>query len=257
MPSKKQSSTHPDLTIVIPAYREGKRIGQTLDELAVYLKKEVEFKDRKVEVLVVSADSPDKTHSVVLSRKKKFADLRLLKPGPKVGKGRDVQYGMLRAKGEAVVFMDADLATPLSHLSKFYREQQLGSADVVIATRNLRKHHPNYLRRLVSNGGNILFRLAGGVWVEDSQCGFKLFSRRASQACFSRLTIMGWGFDMEVLAIAKSNGFIIKSFRVDDWVAVPEGTFVDGMIKNSLTSLHELGHIFWMRLRGKYKRINS
>jgi dolichyl-phosphate beta-glucosyltransferase len=254
MPSKKRSNTRPDLTIVIPAYREEKRIGKTLDELAVYLKTETEIKDRPVEVLVVSADSPDKTHEIVLSKQSKFANLKLLKPGKKVGKGRDVQYGMLRAKGEAVIFMDADLATPLVHLSKFYREQQLGAADIIIATRNLRKHHPNYLRRLLSNCGNLLFRIAGGVWVEDSQCGFKLFSHEAAQVCFSKLTITGWGFDMEILAIAKANKFLIKSFRVNDWVSVPDGTFIDGAIKNSLSSLQELGHIFYMRIIRAYKR---
>ena len=251
MPSKKPSSTHPDLTIVIPAYREAKRIGKTLDELACYLKTEKSLKTKAIEVIVVSADSPDKTHAIVLAKQKKFASLRLLKPGPKVGKGRDVQYGMLRAKGEAVIFMDADLATPLKHLPKFYLAYQQG-ADVVIATRNLRKHHPNYLRRLVSNGGNLLFRFAGGVWVEDSQCGFKLFSHEAAQLCFSKLTILGWGFDMEILAITAANKLKITSYRVNDWVSMPEGTFAEGMVANSLKSLGELAYIFFNRVRGTY-----
>jgi dolichyl-phosphate beta-glucosyltransferase len=250
MPSK-NPQPQPDLSIVIPAYQEERRIGRTLDELAAYLKKDKAFKNKRVEVLVVSADSPDKTHETVRSKQKKFINLRLLEPGPRAGKGRDVAYGMLRAKGPAILFMDADLATPLKHLPKFYQAYQQG-ADVVIATRNLLKHHPNALRRLVSNGGNLLFRFAGGVWVEDSQCGFKLFSRAAARTCFSKLTILGWGFDMEVLAIAKSNRLKLKSYRVNDWVSVPEGTFTEGMIKNSLVSLMELAYIFWNRLRGKY-----
>jgi glycosyltransferase involved in cell wall biosynthesis len=251
MPSKKQSNTRPNLTIVIPAYSEERRIGKTLDELSRYLKTDKSLKHKTVEVIVVSANSPDKTQDIVLAKQKKFAQLRLLKPGPKVGKGRDVQYGMMRAKGEAVIFMDADLATPLKHLPKFYRAYQQG-ADVVIATRNLRKHHPNYLRRLVSNGGNLLFRFAGGVWVEDSQCGFKLFSRDAAQLCFSKLTILGWGFDMEILAIAAANKLKITSYRVNDWVSMPEGTFSEGMIRNSLVSLSELAYILWNRLNNKY-----
>lgn len=241
-----------DLTILIPAYHEEKRIGRTLDELAQFLKQEKNLKDKAIEIVVVSADSSDKTHEVVLSKKSKFKNLRLLKPGPRVGKGRDVQYGILRAKGKAIIFMDADLATPLRHLPTFYRAHQRGS-DVVIATRNLRKHHPHYLRRLVSNGGNLLFRFAGGVWVEDSQCGFKLFSHDAAQLCFSKLNIMGWGFDMEILAIAKINKFKIKSYRVNDWVSVPEGTFIDGMLKNALVSLKELGTILARRLNGSYR----
>jgi len=248
----KKSNLPFDLTIVIPAYSEEKRIGKTLDELGRFLKSEKTLKDQAIEILVVSADSPDKTHEIVRSKQKEFAHLRLLKPGAKVGKGRDVRYAMLRAKGSAVIFMDADLATPLRHLPKFYHAYQKG-APLVIATRNLRKHHPNYLRRLISSSGNLLFRFAGGVWVEDSQCGFKLFSYDAAQLCFSKLTIVGWGFDMEVLAIAKANKLKIKSYRVNDWVSVPDGTFVDGMIKNSLVSLKELALIFYRRINGSYK----
>lgn len=250
---KKKSSLPFDLTIVIPAYREERRIGATLDELAEYLTKEKSLKKLSIEVLVVSANSPDKTHQVVLSKQKAFTSLQLLKPGARVGKGRDTRYGMLRAKGNTIIFMDADLATPLHYLPEFYARQQAG-ADVVIATRNLRSHHPNGLRRLVSNGGNLLFRIAGGVWVEDSQCGFKMFSKKAAKLCFSRQTIMGWGFDMEILAIAKTNKLNIECIRVDDWISVPEGTFAGSVISSSLSSLHELGCIFVKRLSGAYKR---
>jgi len=240
-----------DLSIVIPAFNEARRIGRTLDELAQYLAQSPDVKDLAVEVVVVAADTTDATHTIVAAKRAKFRALRLLKPGPRVGKGRDVQYGVLRASGRAIIFMDADLATPLQHLGTFFAHHRQGH-DVVIATRNLHKHHPNFWRRLVSNGGNLLFRIASGVWVEDSQCGFKLFSHQAAHACFSRLTIMGWGFDMEVLAIAKAQGLSIKTHRVDDWVSVPGSTFNRGMIKNSFVSLRELAYIFWNRLRGVY-----
>lgn len=252
MPTKKKSNSQFDLSIVIPAYREGKRIGKSLDELAVFLRKEKTLKDLSIEVIVVSADSTDDTHEVVLKKKKKFVSLTLLKPGPKVGKGRDVKYAMLRAKGKSIVFMDADLATPLRHLPQFYTAQQKG-ADVVIATRNLLKHHPSPARRLLSNAGNLIFRIAGGVWVEDSQCGFKMFTYDAAQICFTKLNIMGWGFDMEVLAIAKANKLKVVSKRANDWISVPEGTFDSGVLKNSLISLGELGYIFWNRIRSVYK----
>ena len=114
--SLKKSNSQPELTIVIPAYKEEKRIGRTLDELAIFLRNDQLLKTIAVEVLVVSADSADKTHEIVISKNNKFDMLTLLKPGPKVGKGRDVQLGMLRAKGKVVIFMDADLATPLSYL---------------------------------------------------------------------------------------------------------------------------------------------
>lgn len=238
-----------DVSIVIPAYSEEKRIGATLDALADYLKDH--FTNETVEVLVVAADAADNTHSVVEQKSKLFEHFVLLKPGAKVGKGRDVQHGMLRAHGNAVVFMDADLATPLQYLEEFYEHHKSGH-EVVIATRNLHKHHPNFLRRAVSNGGNLLFRIASGVWVEDSQCGFKMFSQKAAQKCFSKLKITGWGFDMEVLAIAKALGFKIKTHRVDNWTSVPDGTFTDSMVKNSLASLRDLASIFVNRLRRAY-----
>jgi dolichyl-phosphate beta-glucosyltransferase len=248
----KPTNQQPDLTILIPAYHEEKRIGKTLDKLSAFLNNEKTLKDKQIEVIVVAADSTDNTHSAVLEKKDKFQNLKLLKPGPRVGKGRDVQYGMLRAKGKAIIFMDADLATPLKYITSFYAAFTRG-ADIVIAVRNLRRHHPSIVRTVVSNSGNILFRLAGGVWVEDSQCGFKLFSQKAAKLCFSKLRILGWGFDMEALAIARVNKIKIQSERVDDWVSVPGGTFVNGTVKNSAISLYELALIAGRRVKGNYR----
>ena len=244
-------ANQPDLTIVIPARREEKRVGKTLDKLATFLNKDPMISRKEVEVLVVAVDAGDATQEVVLSKKGQFKNLRLLKPGKPVGKGRDVKYGMLRAKGRAVLFMDADLATPLKYIPKAYKEFEAGN-DVVIATRNLRKHHASVLRRLLSNTGNMLFRIASGVWVEDSQCGFKLFSREASKICFSKLTIMGWGFDMEALAIARANKLTLKTIRVNDWESVPGGIFESGFVSNALSSLKELAYIFRNRVKRSY-----
>jgi len=246
------NSTNPKLTILIPALREEKRIGKTLDELASFLRSDKLLSKIDVEVLVVSATSTDATHEVVLSKVKKFKNLNLLKPGAPIGKGRDVKYGMLRAKGEVVIFMDADLATPLKHLPQFYKSYINGDADVIIATRNLRKHHASKLRRLLSNTGNLLFRIASGVWVEDSQCGFKMFSKDAAKVCFSKLTIMKWGFDMEVLAIARANKLNIETRRINDWISVPGGTFEAGFVGNALSSLNELMYIFINRVKRTY-----
>lgn len=250
MPSSKLKQ--PDLTIVIPAYAEEKRIGHTLDELATFLQRDSFFKDKDVAVMVVAADAPDKTDEVVAAKAKLFKRLELLKPGPKVGKGRDVQFGMLRAHGKAILYMDADLATPLSHLEGFYKLYEQG-ADVVIATRDVGKHRHNKKRALISTLGNVLFRLFGGVWLEDSQCGFKLFSASASQLCFSKLKIMGWGFDMEILTAAQTNHLSIVPIRVNDWKPVQDGTYEDSVITNSLGALYDLAFICARRLRGYYK----
>ncbi len=246
-------SKRPDLTIVIPAYREERRIGATLDELADFLKHDRYFRNKAVEVIVVSAGRPDKTREIVLSKRESFKQLRLLKPEQRAGKGRDVRLGMLAAAGGAVIYMDADLATPLRHLEEFY-EACLGGNDIVIGTRDLSKHHPGLLRRSISNTGNLLFRLACGLWLEDSQCGFKMFNRRAARLCFSRMTIMGWGFDMEVLTIARLNGLNIAGRRIDDWNDKPDSTFTDNVVLVVMRSLRDLGHITRNRLSGRYAR---
>lgn len=241
----------PDLSIVIPAYHEEKRVGQTLKRLAAFLKSDSILSKKVVEVVVVVADSPDDTRKVVVAKSRLFSNFKLVEPGIKVGKGRDVKAGMLEARGAAIIFMDADLATPLKYLPRFYKIFLEGS-NLVIATRNLRKHHPNLLRRGASNAGNILFRMAGGVWLEDSQCGFKLFSYQSAQLCFSKLSILGWGFDMEVLTIAKANGLTITPVRVNDWQHMPDGTFELGMMRNFMISLKDLAMIARKRLLRQY-----
>jgi dolichyl-phosphate beta-glucosyltransferase len=218
----------------------------------MFLKADRFFKQKEVEVIVVAADVPDKTHEILLAKRKLFKRFKLLKPGQHVGKGRDVRYGMLHASGKIIVFMDADLATPLHHLEKFYKACQKDN-DVVIGTRNLFKYRPNLTRRIVSSIGNILFRLVSGVWIEDSQCGFKMFNKYAAQLCFSKMSIMEWGFDMEVLTIAKVNGLKMKSYRINDWRDMPNSTFTEGLFSTSLRSLRDLGRIVINRINGTYK----
>ncbi len=251
MARSKTTESSLDLSIVLPALREGKRIGKSLDRLARFIKIDPTLKKLNIETIVVAANGGDNTSKIAATKRSKFKNFRLLKPGKVVGKGRDVQYGMLRAKGKAVIFMDADLATPLKHLPGFYK-LYLSGADAVIGTRNLRKHHPGYLRRLISNVGNLLFRIVGGVWIEDSQCGFKLFSAEATKLCFSKLTIMRWGFDMELLTIAKVNKLKVKTRRINDWISVPGGVFNVGIFKNAIITLKELAQILVHRLSGDY-----
>jgi dolichyl-phosphate beta-glucosyltransferase len=248
---KTPAPKQPDVSIVIPAYREEKRIGPTLDELAAFLKRDAFFKRKDVEVVVVAADAPDKTHEIVNTKQTLFKRFVFLKPGPLVGKGRDVQYGMLRASGKVAVFMDADLATPLHHLKTFY-EACVSGNDVVIGTRNLRTYRANVLQGLFASLGNLLYRLGSGMQIEDTQCGFKMFNARARQLCFSKLTILGWGFDIELLAIAQANGLRIKATRIDDYQHMPYSTHTEGATAITLRSVRDFGHITVRRLRGAY-----
>lgn len=240
-----------DVSIVIPAYCEEKRIGRTLDSLAKYLLTDSYFKTKNIEVIVVAANAPDATERIVLNKKALFKNLELLLPGERVGKGRDVQYGMLRAKGEYAVFMDADLATPLYHLREFV-EKCKGGNDLVIGTRDLLKYKQNRLQGIFASTGNYLYRLISSSNIEDTQCGFKMFNRKALNACFTKLTIRGWGFDIELLEIAKVNNLRIATVRIEDWINQPYGTHNDSNLKIMVRSISDMAHVKMNRLRGLY-----
>lgn len=236
-----------DLSIIIPAYQEAVRIENTLEELAAYLKN---HRYTDTEVLVVTADSPDGTAGLARAKADLFEHFRVVDAGPKVGKGRDVRTGMMEAKGAHRLFMDADLATPLHHLETM-RKLAADGADVVIAVRRLTSSHTG-LRRIISGAGNLLVQVLLLPGIRDTQCGFKMFSAKAADDLFRRQTILGWGFDMEILAIARKLGYKIIQFPVPDWDDKPHGTFEGEVHSAALSTLGELLVISWRRLTGRY-----
>lgn len=250
----KKSNLRPiELSIVIPALNEANRIASTLNELEALIKSNKILGHIGIEIIVVAAKGNDNTAQIAKSYSSRFEHFTVINPGVPVGKGRDVKVGMLAAGGAYIIFMDADLATPLTHLEEFYTIAKKKKLDVVVATRNLRNHHKNLSRRLLSQTGNVLYRIFGGVWIEDSQCGFKLFSKRATSICFGLQTIEKWGFDMEVLAIAKTNNLSSKYIRIEDWKDVPGGSFdATSLIRNALHTLRDLLHISYRRLLKLY-----
>jgi dolichyl-phosphate beta-glucosyltransferase len=242
-----------DLTIVVPALHEERRLGKTLESLALYLGSEPILQGKHVEVVLVVADTTDKTLEIAEEKSRLFSTYQIVQPGPRYGKGRDVRAGMQVAHGACVMFMDADMATPLWHIGQFYQICSSGVA-VVVGARDLRRYRHDFLRVFISAAGNVLFRVAGGVWLEDSQCGFKMFSARASKLCFEHLNILGWGFDMEVLAAARANHLPIQKVQLSDYKDMPYSTFDDKLVRNSFNALGDLGMIFLRRMSGYYRR---
>jgi dolichyl-phosphate beta-glucosyltransferase len=208
------SDSNIDLSIVVPAYMEARNIADDLEKLAKFLK----TRDYGlVEVLVVVADSPDGTASIAASKSSLFANFRVVHAGPRAGKGRDVRLGIFEAKGKYRVFMDADLATPLHHLDDFKSRVIDTGAPVGIAVRNLVSTHKGWGRKLITTGGNALIQLLLLPGLKDTQCGFKIFEAHAAEEIFSRMTILGWGFDLEVLAIARKLHYSIVTVEAPDW----------------------------------------
>ncbi len=240
----------PSLSIVIGALREEKRIDKTLDGLAQYLESKKLMKT--TEVIVVAADGGDNTKKHVLTHSHQFNSLRLIEPGAVVGKGRDIRDGMLAARGKVRLFMDADLATPLHHISTVVDEFAMHGVDIVIGTRFLPTLHKNIFRRMISIIGNICFLLVSGQYISDTQCGFKAFSADATETCFKRLTRMHWSFDMELLVIAQVHRLKIKKIPITDWRHIDGGTF-SGSLGNSYQFLKDLVRMFSYRLNGRYR----
>jgi dolichyl-phosphate beta-glucosyltransferase len=218
----------PSLGIVLPAFNEEARLGPALDELFTYLYSAPpgDLPDL-VNVLVVDDGSTDGTAALVRARseftglgsvpsRRDRPTLRLLTV-PHGGKGSAVRAGMLAAEGEAIVFADADMATPPDQLAKVMHA--LETADVALGSRiqpdgsDMRATQPPF-RRLVGK----IFRFAAQLWVtgpvRDTQCGFKGFRRDAARDIFSRLRITSIVFDVDLIFLARKRGYRIVSVPV-------------------------------------------
>ena len=239
----------PKLSIIIPAYNEAKRISETLDELAKFIKKQ---HYSGIEVIVVVARGKDKTLEIAQSKAHLFNDFHAVDAGVHVGKGRDVKTAMLKAKGKWRLFMDADLATPLHHINTVMDHVSAGK-DIIIGVRDLKSSHTG-LRKFISSFGNFLIRLLLRLDIKDTQCGFKAFRAQVAEDVFSNQTIFGWGFDMEVLAIGVKRGYSIQPIPINDWRDVAGGTFKNVAVTGALSTFKDLLKIKWNLVSGRYRK---
>jgi len=197
------------VSIIIPAYNEEKRIPYTLQRIKKYLKS-CRFSH---EIIVVNDGSTDKTREV--SEKENVC---VINNGKNVGKGYSIKKGMLSAKNDIVLFTDADLSTPIETFGKFY-EEHLKGADIVIASRALKESvvavkQPFY-REKMGKIFNFFVRMITGLPIHDTQCGFKSFKKTVIEAVFDKQSVYDFGFDVEILYIAKLNGFKISEMPVE------------------------------------------
>jgi dolichyl-phosphate beta-glucosyltransferase len=238
------------LSIVIPALNEEHRLPETLKKLSQYVDTDLQHFDN--EILIVVPNGTDKTLEVAKNHRELFnCEYLIVEPGNKLGKGRDVQAGILKSSGDKVIFMDADLATPLHHIPEMINNIN-SNTEVCIGIRDIDWIHDSKLRAIVSRLGNIASKLLVGVYYEDTQCGFKGFTRNAVDKIFTKQTIMGWAFDIEILAIAQRNGLEVSEILIKDWIDVPEGNLTDNVLISSLNTLKELFKIRLNILLNKY-----
>lgn len=244
-----------DLSLIIPAYREAGLIADALHDLADFLN----TRDYgNVEVLVVAADSPDGTIKIAEAQAHLFKYFRVVHAGPRVGKGRDVRLGIYEAKGRYKLFMDADLATPLHHLDDVKAFMDSGGK-VGIAVRDLLIIHKQIARKVMSKAANLTAQVLVVPGVKDTQCGFKVFEAEAAEAIFSRMTMLQWSFDMEILAIARQLHYKIDFIETPDWKdpkAEGSGLVGDSLIKVVLGGFMDPFKIRLGIWTGKYRKPN-
>lgn len=213
----------PFLSIVIPAYNEEQRLPNSLARLEAFAARQA----FTIEIVFSDDGSTDGTrallqsfaagHSPATRSGGAAVTVRVLGDSVNRGKGSAVRLGMLAASGEHVLFSDADLSTPLEETALLLEAVRQG-ADVAIGSRGLRSsrllvREPWY-RELLGRSGNLVIQLVAVPGIKDTQCGFKLFTRRAAQAVFSQSVMDGISFDVEILYLARRMGLRIAEVPI-------------------------------------------
>ncbi|HMD86745.1 MAG TPA: dolichyl-phosphate beta-glucosyltransferase [Terriglobia bacterium] len=192
----------PFLSIVIPAYNEAGRIASSLEAIQNYLRRQ----NFPVETILVDDGSTDNTVQVA-SRQ---AGIRVLRNGHNRGKGFSVRHGVLEARGELILFTDADLSAPINEADKLLAAMESSHADVVVGSRALQREligiHQSPFREWGGRFFNLLVRIFTGLNIHDTQCGFKLFRRETTRRAFELQRVERFGFDPEILFLVQRFG---------------------------------------------------
>ncbi len=207
----------PELSVVIPAFNEARRISPSLEAILSYLS------DRGTshEVLLADDGSTDGTADVAQAFSGR--GVRILRSPDNRGKGAATRRGVLASAGDHVLLTDADLSTPIADLVKL--EARLGDAAVVLGSRavsdsRVLEHQPAY-RELMGKTFNKLIRLAGVWGINDTQCGFKLLDGIAARRVFAEMVTPGFAYDVELVWLARRLGFEVAEVGVT-WVNSPD-----------------------------------
>ncbi len=196
----------PRLSIVIPAFNESQRIGDTLGQVQKYC----ESKNYPTEMILVDDGSTDSTPDILKKFCLRFAGSKVLRNEPNKGKGYSVKRGVLEAQGDFVLFTDADLSAPIEETDKLFAAMESRAADAVVGSRALNRQligvHQPWFRELGGRGFNLCVRLATGLKIHDTQCGLKLFRRATTRRAFELQRTDRFGFDPELLFLIERLG---------------------------------------------------
>jgi len=238
----------PTYSIVIPAYNEAARLGASLDRVLAYIRAQ----NWDAEVLVVNDGSRDNTAEIIRTFSAINPSVRLIENPGNRGKGYSVRNGMLNARGEILIFSDADLSSPIEEAPKLLAALNAG-AEIAIGSRWLRaetqtQRQPLH-RQLFGRIFNLLLRLTLGLKFKDTQCGFKAFKAQAARTVFPLQKIERWGFDPEILFLARKFGLKVEEVPVA-W-GHSGGTRINPLVDGA-KMFQEMLRIRWYSLTGKY-----
>jgi len=243
------SSSEPDLSIIIPSYNEELRLPATLDQTAAYLS----ASRHTAEVLVVDDGSNDRTAEVAESFRSRIPALRVVSNGVNRGKGFSVRHGIQEATGRIALFTDADLSAPIEEADKLI--SALEHYDVAIGSRAVDRSlitvHQSPFREFAGIIFNKVVQLILRLPFVDTQCGFKAFRRERCKIIFEQQTIERFGFDPELLYLARHHGLHAVEIPVR-WAHSP-ATKVS-MMRDSIQMFLDVFIIRWNALLGRYPR---
>ena len=237
-------------SFILPAYNESERLATSLPKILEYIRQQ----QISAEILVVNDGSRDGTADVVRSFAATAPIIGLLENPGNRGKGYSVRNGMLHAKGDFVLFTDADLSSPIYEASKLFAVLDAG-ADVAIGSRWLRRElqtepQPWY-RQLYGRLFNLALRLTLGLQYKDTQCGFKAFRRQAAQIIFSRQQIERWGFDPELLFLADKFHLKVSEVAVE-WAHDHRSKI--NPLRDGIKMANEMFKIRWNEMKKRYEQ---
>lgn len=239
----------PVYSIVVPAYNESQRILGSLGRIFDFLAAQ----RWDAEVIVVNDGSRDDTAALVAARTNGEPRLRLLENPGNCGKGYSVRHGMLAARGDLLIFTDADLSAPINEVLKLTAAIGQGS-DVAVGSRWMRPElmteRQSLSRQVLGRAFNLFIRAALGLNFADTQCGLKAFTRAAALEIFTRQRIERWGFDAELLFIATRRCLRVAEVPVE-W-AHDERTRINPL-SDGMQMVKEALLVRWYWLRGLYR----
>jgi glycosyltransferase involved in cell wall biosynthesis len=235
-------------SIVIPAYNEQDRIGPSLEALLAQIAR----RRWNAEVLVVNDGSTDHTAEIVSRFASRNPAIRMLNNPGNRGKGYSVRHGLQEASGDLILFTDADFSTPIREADKLFAALESG-ADVAIGSRwlesRLQTQRQPLHRQLVGRMFNLVLLAALRLNYRDTQCGFKAFRRRAAQVLSSLQQVERWGFDAELLFLARKLGLRVREVPVE-WAHDHRSKI--RVFRDGLRMVADLLIVRWYQISGKY-----